>query len=79
MKKAVMSLVLMLSVMFGGCAMLDAPYSKVRTFYINGKKVVVNNWDELGSTSKTLLKKFDKGASSYDKTRTSIRKKDDVK
>jgi len=59
-------------VLFSGCA-TDGIYQAGKTIYIAGKKVVIENWDELPEGTKEKLKKIDKTATKYDRARSIIK------
>lgn len=58
--------------MFTGCV-TDEAYAVTKTIYIGGKKIVINNAENLSPETLQKLEKLDDYALKYDETRTVVR------
>lgn len=58
--------------MFTGCV-TDTAYAVTKTIYVGGKKIVINNAENLSPETLEKLEKLDDYALKYDETRAVVR------
>lgn len=58
--------------MFTGCV-TDTAYAVTKTIYVGGKKIVINNAENLSPETLEKLEKLDDYAVKYDETRAVVR------
>ena len=68
-----LSLIVVLSLLFSGCA-TDGAYEVAKVAYIGGKQIVVINSDLIDDDTMAELKKIDRVAVTYDGVRTEVKK-----
>ena len=68
-----LSLIVVLSLLFSGCA-TDGAYEVAKVAYIGGKQIVVINSDLIDNDTMAELKKIDRIAITYDGVRTEVKK-----
>ena len=68
-----LSLIVVLSLLFNGCA-TDGAYEVAKVAYIGGKQIVVINSDLIDDDTMAELKKIDRVAITYDGVRTEVKK-----
>ena len=68
-----LSLIVVLSLLFSGCA-TDGAYEVAKVAYIGGKQIVVINSDLIDDDTMAELKKIDRVAITYDGVRTEVKK-----
>ena len=69
MRKVIVGLAALVAL--SGCSGL---YDNGKTLYLNGKKVVVKNWDKVPEGMQDRLISVDKGLAKYDSIREDIKK-----
>lgn len=62
----------MMVAMFTGCV-TDKAYAVTKTIYVGGKKIVINNAENLSPETLEKLEKLDDYAVKYDETRTVVK------
>ena len=72
-----MILVGLLTFMFSGCV-TDKIYNGGKNIYIEGREIVVDNYDDLPIEVQNKLKSIDDTATKYDNFRSKIKKEADV-
>lgn len=63
---------LAMAAMFTGCV-TDKAYEVTKTIYVGGKKIVINNAENLSPETLEKLEKLDDYALKYDETRAVVR------
>lgn len=74
MKKIAMIVMIAVFALLGTGCVTDKPYAVGKALYPVGKAVVEANTDKLSDGTLETLKTVDEAASTYDETRTQVRK-----